>query len=122
MKKYMTNQEIFDKVATHLLKQKRRALRSIKEFGFSDACAYKTSKGLKCAVGCLIPKDKYNPKFEGWGVGDDKIINALNSWGISKNSAELLEDLQSIHDCYEPKRWKELLIKLGKKRRFKINF
>ncbi len=45
----MTKQEIFDKVATHLLTQNEKALNSV------GGCVYRTDKGLKCAVGCLIP-------------------------------------------------------------------
>lgn len=52
----MNHQEVFTKVATHLLKQGRRALFAEKN-GFRS-CAYRGDNGTKCAVGCLI-KDEF---------------------------------------------------------------
>lgn len=58
----MTNQEIFDKVATHLLSQgKRSALGGV-------GCAYRGDGGLQCAIGCLIPDELYRYELEGWGA------------------------------------------------------
>ena len=45
----MNRQEVFDKVAIHLLTQNAKALNS------GGLCVYKTPNGLRCAVGCLIP-------------------------------------------------------------------
>lgn len=60
----MTNQEIFDTVAVHLLTQNKRATKA----NCSTTCQYRTSEGLKCAVGCLIPDEKYTPEMEPYGV------------------------------------------------------
>jgi hypothetical protein len=59
----MTKQEIFDHVLTHLRKQGKPAINET-DSG-EDICAYRTDDGLKCAVGCLIPDDKYNEDLEG---------------------------------------------------------
>lgn len=41
------------------------------DFGYdvsSASCVYRTEDGRKCAVGCLIPDTKYDPRFEGEGL------------------------------------------------------
>lgn len=50
-----TKQEIFNKVSKHLINQGELAVRDRKK---PTICAYRTSDGLMCAVGCLI-KDKH---------------------------------------------------------------
>lgn len=65
----LTLQEIFDKVSHHLLKQKARSMIS-SSTGGSQLCAYRGSNGLCCAVGFLIPDDKYDPNMEGGGICD----------------------------------------------------
>lgn len=50
----MTNQEIFDTVATHLLRQNARSMgpRTDPRFGtLSRGCAYRGDGGLRCAIG-----------------------------------------------------------------------
>ena len=54
----MTNQEAFDKVKAHLLLQNSRALYK------NHGCRYKDQDGKKCAVGCLIPDELYEDRFE----------------------------------------------------------
>ena len=55
----MTAQEIFDKVAAHLLTQRKPSLLC------GIGCAYRGEGGLKCAAGCLIPDEEYSPEMEG---------------------------------------------------------
>lgn len=94
----MTDQEIFDKVVTHLRQQKVRAT----QWPGSITCYYRTSQGLKCAVGCLIPDELYNPSFEGCSVGkawsQRGLDVVLRNIGIDDSQVEFLRDLQSIHD------------------------
>jgi len=95
----MTAQEIFDKVINHLLQQGGPAL----NYNYDDdhKCRYRSNNGLKCAVGCLIPDDQYDPLMEGMGV----IVtfpssDPLNNW-IAKYyepHRHLLGALQSLHD------------------------
>jgi hypothetical protein len=59
----MTPQEIFDTVATHLFTQGHKAING------HGGCVYRCRDGSKCAVGVLIPDDKYFPKMELGGVG-----------------------------------------------------
>ena len=48
----MNTQQIFDKVATHLLTQNARS-------AAEGSCLYRSPSGLKCAVGCLISDSVY---------------------------------------------------------------
>lgn len=41
-------------------------------------CCYRTSTGNKCAVGQIIPDERYNPMLEnGYTIGTTKVQNAL---------------------------------------------
>jgi hypothetical protein len=98
----MTKQEIFDKVAAHLLTQRKRCVNQ------TGDCVYRSDDGLKCAAGCLIPDDVdiANKPFNvsPWSgipldirtriLGDDADFNRKESMIIS---------LQDIHDS--PDSW-----------------
>ncbi len=93
----MTPQEIFDKVATHLSNQGHRA---ISEDG--KHCFYLMPNGDKCAFGCLIPENEYEPRFETHDVVgvlrnmiDPFHYPVLNSF---KGHEDLLLSLQNAHD------------------------
>jgi hypothetical protein len=83
-----TNQEAFDLVVTHLKNQGRQA--------FADgACKYRTSDGLKCAIGALIPDEDYMPEMEGFDVR-----NLIQNFGLETGGVgpALLAELQYVHD------------------------
>jgi len=93
----MTNQELFDRVVSHLRIQGTPAT---DEHG---ACMYRTEDGLRCAIGCLIPDDRYDPRWEGkasrsvvrgW---DQEILSAA---GIESQQRELAYALQTAHDTW----------------------
>lgn len=92
----MTTQEIFDTVVNHLLTQGRPAL------GEAGDCRYLTDSGLRCAVGCLIKPEHYDPaELEGESVVSADVTKALrSSLGIDIDpiTLELLEELQAAHD------------------------
>lgn len=54
----LSEQRIFDYVATHLLKQGHAAM------GEDGECQYFTPEGDKCAVGCLLTEEEYNKGME----------------------------------------------------------
>ncbi len=96
----MTNQELFDRVATHLLTQGKR---SVVREGCEEECRYRDLDGLKCAIGCLIPDDMYSENLEGKNPGNIEVIKAT---GISYDQVSLAKRLQAIHDSYQPKYWR----------------
>lgn len=118
----MTPLEIFDRVCSHLLAQNQRAECDV-------GCAYRVN-GLKCAVGCLITDEAYNPNMEGagvWRLGavgfewremegekSDLLARALNESGIpaTLEIRNLLIELQSLHDTMPVAQWPERLADL----------
>ncbi|HXP50958.1 MAG TPA: hypothetical protein VN922_13445 [Bacteroidia bacterium] len=91
----ITKQEIFDKVAPHLVRQGRQ---SILDNG-SGICAYRGSNGLMCAVGVLIPDNHYEPFLEGASASRPKVQEALTGVvELSAENKEFIVQLQNIHD------------------------
>lgn len=85
----MTEQKIFDKVATHLQKQGRRALDK------DGVCVYRGEEGAKCAVGALIPDELYDSKVEGVTVAG---IPRHDDTEEDARKLVLLSRLQRVHD------------------------
>jgi hypothetical protein len=80
----MTKQEAFDKVVKHLLKQGEPAFDG-------DICCYRTDDGKKCAAGCLIPDELYDPAWEG------KAAFTLPQH-LFGQASEIVDALQAVHD------------------------
>ena len=97
----MTNQEVFDKVATHLLTQNKKAICPI-----DGRCKYRTSEGLKCAAGVMISDEEYSPEMESWAV--NHLITKYNLEKIAPFK-ELLYRLQGIHDMTVIEDWRSEL-------------
>ncbi len=104
----MTKQETFDIVARHLLTQNAKA-------GYADPdepsrfrCAYRGEGGLKCAIGVLIPDEKYDPDFDAgcWSACSDRVGSVLFSLG---HDPEFCASLQNIHDNRAPEEWAQEL-------------
>src|SRR3990167_10848904 len=113
----MTKQEIFDKIALHLLRQNKK---SVNKSGF---CAYRGTNGLKCAAGCLIDDLEYKPEMEIHNFGmvftTDNGINVFDELLKNKpylyDNLELIKTLQRIHDNHNVCEWKEELNYLAKR-------
>lgn len=101
----MDRQDVFDRVARHLLRQGRKA-----EDPETKICRYRASDGSKCAIGCLIPDEKYEDWMEGNVirnlVEDDRF--PFPEWRGDSNG-EFLQRLQRIHDSYTTDKWAEKL-------------
>ena len=86
-----TPQEIYDRVAQHLITQGQRA-------AYGVSCIYHASNGDKCAIGVLISDEAYLPEME--GLTAYSLIRrhgkGLPSW--FQANIDLLEDLQEVHD------------------------
>lgn len=101
-----TKQEVFDQVASHMLKQMKQSKKH------SGACAYRGTHGSKCAAGCLIADDEYMTKFD--NACNGKSWNTLIREGLVPVShKDLIVSLQDIHDGYEPVGWANRLRKLA---------
>lgn len=108
----MTKQEIFNKVAKHLLRQSKR---SVNEGG---QCMYRGPNNTRCAVGCLIPKSAYQPAMEG-RLAANLLISfpAVVRCGLVPANMSLVQALQDIHDEVEPENWRRELMALAKRRK-----
>ncbi len=98
----MTNQEAFNRVVLHLANQRAKAV------GTDGYCRYRTSNGLRCAVGALIPDEEYRIDFEGLPVEeiDVPVFKGLD--------LQLLSELQLIHDEYATDAWPEKLASVAR--------
>lgn len=94
MVKYLTNQEIFNKVSKHLIAQGKQCVTK------DGDCVYRGPKNLKCAIGCLIPDKSYVKDMEGSGASylfrDYPVI--MEESKLKKQSLQLLHYLQRAHD------------------------
>lgn len=97
----LTNQQIFDKVATHLLTQKTKSMD-----GFQ--CRYRGPNDAKCAIGCLIPDEVYKCSMEGCTVYDSPIADLF-----LPSQRSFLNMLQVTHDKYPAHIWADMLINIA---------
>ena len=121
----MNKQEVFDKVAKHLLTQKIKCVDS------TGRCVYRGINGLKCAIGCLIPDDVYEPSMEGFVIhhwfgntslsGDGPNRKTSIDWMKPAAMNDLLQSLQLIHDGYTPNEWQKQLKNVAKKHELTFN-
>ncbi len=101
-----TAQEVFDQVATHLLKQNKQ---SVYLRGDSSICGYRGTGNTKCAAGCLISDAEYSVKFE--GVNWPRLIQK----GFApKEHSSLIHALQNVHDASPVEDWEEMLQDVAK--------
>ena len=88
----MTDQELFDKVVTHLRTQGKQST------GSHGGCMYRNAEGLTCAAGCLIPEE-----FDTAGIEGLPLATILkwhpNLFGEGINM-RLLRMFQNLHDYY----------------------
>lgn len=96
----MTAQEIFDKIVSHLRTQNAVSVRS------DGGCAYRSGDGeKKCAVGCLIPDDVYDPRMEGFMAS--VVVRDYKELAHLRGHQDLLESMQMIHDHVSLDRWED---------------
>jgi hypothetical protein len=113
----MTAQEIFDRVATHLLKQGRKSISARMDDDGGILCAYRGADGTRCAVGCLIPDEHYDAGIEDYRVFAEPVANALMAAGVVKEVSlrhhddrfRLLGELQWLHDQRSVEEWPDAL-------------
>jgi hypothetical protein len=103
----LTRQEIFDKVAMHLLTQRERSRAN----GDTGSCMYRGSGGRRCAAGVLIPDAVYGPRMEHnsfRSLASDQ-TGFLDACGIERADVPFVQALQNVHDETEPSDWAHAL-------------
>jgi hypothetical protein len=99
----MTNQELYDSVVAHLLSMDKQSI------GGYGICKYRHRDGSRCAIGGIMPDEKYNPAFEGLGVrhmignGPRALLTRAIHAAIGIDSdddtqVKLAANLQNCHD------------------------
>lgn len=91
-------QQTFDTVVAHLRRQNAQSM-------LGESCAYRGDGGLKCAVGCLIPDDRYTTDIEyGIPAWDPQDVPKAPSLAVAAllrdlgHDLELCRQLQMVHD------------------------
>ena len=105
----MNKQDVFNKVATHLLTQNSKSI----AHGECKECMYRGENNTSCAIGCLIKDEYYRAEFEQMTADSSYIINTLIASGIeveSDGDEKFLMQLQVIHDKHIVENWKTTLI------------
>src|SRR4029079_15000816 len=106
-----TEQEVFDQVKNHLLRQNKKCTKIINESSF---CAYRNENGDKCAAGCFISDDEYNNFIKNEINIESKGWKQLVSVEITPvKHSDLIYRLQNIHDGYQPESWPDRLNELA---------
>jgi hypothetical protein len=103
---FENHQEIFDRVAEHLLTQNQRS--SVQTISSPNSCRYRLGE-LKCAIGCLIPDELYDPEMESHTVVGDSV-----RYLFDEKFLPFLHNLQRIHDVDPVDQWQESLDELCK--------
>jgi hypothetical protein len=114
----LTKQEIYTKVRKHLLTQNAKA--TIWVGSSIERCRYRDDVGRKCAIGCLIPDEKYNKAFESQSLHSSILLAAIGVPSDDPDLLEFLSKLQQIHDCYPVESWKERLDEFAARHGLKI--
>jgi hypothetical protein len=94
-----TAQEIFDQVATHLIKQNEKSRDDDR-----GLCVYriiKEDRVLKCAAGCLIGDNEYDPAFEKFGPWK----SLCDEGKVPDAHADVIRGLQVVHDHRTISEW-----------------
>ena len=109
----ITKQQLFDKVATHLLTQKCRSMgtypegASIANTNLTSGCLYRGTDNTQCAFGCLIPDELYQPSMEG-RLGGSILNDTKHSQLAELYPVELhhiIRELQHLHDWCDIELW-----------------
>jgi hypothetical protein len=123
----MDKQEIFNTIATHLLKQGVRAIGD-ENSEIMNGCAYRGNGCTKCAAGVLIPDNEYQGEYEGLSVASlaGGLIHSTENhvaryrrfgamWERLGLAQELrfIGELQTIHDNRDPETWREAFAELA---------
>lgn len=104
-----TAQQVFDHISGHLLRQRKKSVRTLEGDRHSgEWCAYRGKGSTKCAAGCLFDDSQYDPKFEGrsWSaLVYDKVVPGRHS--------KLVRALQGVHDSVKPQSWRSALAEVA---------
>ncbi len=107
-----TEQEVFDIVYRHLMKQMRKCTDDGTEVG---TCMYRGLEGMKCAAGVLIPDDNYDSEMENctW-------MRLVHEKKVPEDHHKLIARLQRVHDVVFIDKWEATLQDLAAEHQLKV--
>lgn len=105
-------QQMFNRV-WHRAKTKKKSI-------IGSVCMYRCSNGLPCFAGALISDELYREFMEGTHASGDAVLSAIMETMNAvptKNTSEMILDMQCVHDYCKPEEWvgelRKLAIKYG---------
>lgn len=116
-REFLTRQQVFDIVASHLLIQGERAGKAkkspvpgaLREF----ECLYRAPKGRVCAAGKLLADKYYRKTMENVTCTDEPVRHALILSGVNMTrDSYLVDQLQKVHDANSADRIGTLVARL----------
>lgn len=110
-------QEVFDFIAQHLLRQFNRST----ELG-GKSCFYRGPGALKCAIGVCISDERFVPMLEGKSVQGIAFAEVFPIQRTLPSRAAFLSRLQGIHDNDEIAEWINSLRKFASAYELEFNF
>ena len=100
-------QDIFDKVATHLLTQNQQSYRMLTPT--KRRYSYRGEDDRMCAIGCLLNQEHYSSEFEGMAVTHRGVVYYALCQSIGRElsypEATMMRDLQRAHDLSPVQYW-----------------
>jgi hypothetical protein len=118
----MNRQDLFDTVTAHLLTQRAKALGPVESAHCTlpvTGCMYRAPDGKKCAFGCIIPDSVYRPNMENNPA--TFVLFGTPELAFLRPHNDLIANLQTIHDAFEPAQWPGQLEKLAKEHGLQFN-
>lgn len=119
-----TAQQVFDHCARHLLTQMKKSLRvappGYRDDGEDTFCAYRAAGGLKCVAGACIADHEYRGFMDDYCLLHELVYGqtgvdrhdldtgwlCLVELGLVPSAhAELITELQEVHDRWGPECW-----------------
>jgi hypothetical protein len=118
----VNRQDLFDTVVAHLLTQKAKALGPVESAHSPEpltGCMYRAPDGKKCAFGVLIPDGVYRPAIENQPA--TFVLHEIPELAFLRPHNDLISNLQTVHDAFEPAQWYDQLERLAKEHRLQFN-
>ncbi len=111
MTPYKDNQAAFDAASTHLLTQKKKAMRD--PTNAVKGCSYHNSDDLRCGIGGMMPVEM-SKSLGGAYASIGLLVSDFKHPDITALFAEVntnvLSKIQAVHDCYPPEEWRDQLM------------
>lgn len=114
----MTKRDYYDLLVRSATDGTFPAVRRLPD-GRVTTCMYRTPDGRRCAVGLLIPPERYRPQIDQWGILAFCPVEALGKCGVCPPDGVTsldLDEIQGYHDSlryrWEPEEFKRLLLRV----------